>query len=108
MTIRFIRRINISGGVALGIAWNEPSHDRRLGIEYRLQYREGQDQWSSSIRTMYQNHVIPNLSHLTTYQVCVKGVSVAGMHGLFGEWSDHYESSTNLSGIVIFHYNIVH
>ena len=88
-----------SGGPALGVVWKKPSHDSRLTIEYRLQYRAtGQDQWSDSVRAKSQTHVVPNLSHSTTYQVRVRGVSVAGRYGLFGEWSEE----TSTAGIVYF------
>ena len=104
MTIRLISPKTVSGGFALGVFLHQPSHDSRLTIKYRLQYKvAGQDQWSSLMRTKSQNLVIPNLSHSTTYQVRVRGVSVAGRYGLFGEWSE--EAST--AGLVLFHY-IVH
>ena len=103
MTIRLIRSLNGSGGIALGVIWHQPSFDSRLmTIEYRLQYRAAeQDQWSSSMRTNSQNLVVPNLSISTSYQVRVRGVSVVGRYGLFGEWSE--ETSINLAGIVLFH-----
>ena len=102
MTIRLIKPIHGSGGLALHVAWEKLSYDSRLGIEYRLQYRvAGQDQWSSSMKTMHQFHVVPNLSYSTTYQVRVRGVSVAGKYKLIGEWSE--ETSVDFTGIVRVH-----
>ena len=102
MTIRLIRSLNVSGGFALGVVWSNPSHDSRLTIEYRLQYRAaGQDQWSSSMRAKSQNLVVLNLSYSPSYQVRVRGVSVVGRYGLFGEWS--VDTSSDLAGIVLFH-----
>ena len=107
VTIRLIRPINVSGGLALGVVWSKPSHDSRLmTIEYRLQYRvAGQDEWSSSRTVKSQTLVVPNLPHSTTYQVRVRGVSVVGRYGLFGEWTA--KSSTDSAGIVI-SINVVH
>ena len=101
VTIR-LTPINGSGVFSLGVTWNKPPHDSRLTVEYRLEYKAaGQDQWSDSMRTKSQNLVVSNLSHSTTYQVRVRGVSVVGRYGLFGEWSD--KTSTDSAGIVIFH-----
>ena len=97
MTIRLIRPINASGGLALGVVWDRPSHDRRLIVEYELQYRAAGDQWSDPITTISLHYVVQNLSHSTSYQIRVRGVSVVGSYKLFGEWSD------DLAGIFIFH-----
>ena len=102
VTIRLIRPIHGSDGFALAVVWSKPSHDSRLRIEYRLQYRVAeQDQWSSSMKTMDQNYLLANLSYSTTYQVHVRGVSVAGKYKLLGEWSE--ETSINFTGVVSFH-----
>ena len=102
VTISVLSSLNVSGGFALGVVWNRPSHDSRLTFEYRLQYRVArQGPWSSSIRVTSQSFRISNLPHSTTYKVRVRGVSVAGMYGLFGEWSE--KMSIESAGIVNFH-----
>ena len=54
------------------------------------------------MRTKSQYFVISNIPYSTTYKVRVRGVSVVGMYGLFGEWSE--QTSIDLAGMVNFHY----
>ena len=53
------------------------------------------------MKTLLETFVVPNLSHSTTYQVRVRGVSVVGRYRLFGEWSEE----TSTAGIAVFHCN---